>query len=148
MSALSKVGMSVFYLLVVRFGGCGSDGCLRSPPAVLDMGKTRLKLLVASGFCRLRHRCLPLRVATQMRNSGDGNQNSTPDRQSEKLTEIEEVECRRDHLQDDQRQNEPAYFAKPAIGIDPAENRRENGDEQIALTICRVGRIEPCQHYH
>jgi hypothetical protein len=27
MSALSKVGMSVFSLLVVRFGGCGSDGC-------------------------------------------------------------------------------------------------------------------------
>ena len=27
MSALSKVGMSVFPLLVVRFGGCGSDGC-------------------------------------------------------------------------------------------------------------------------
>src|SRR6202051_704707 len=27
MSALSKVGMSVFCLLVVRFGGCGSDGC-------------------------------------------------------------------------------------------------------------------------
>src|SRR5437588_7651543 len=27
MSALSKVEMSVFYLLVVRFGGCGSDGC-------------------------------------------------------------------------------------------------------------------------
>jgi hypothetical protein len=27
MSALSKVGMSVFALLVVRFGGCGSDGC-------------------------------------------------------------------------------------------------------------------------
>src|SRR5260370_38543822 len=27
MSALSKVGMSVFFLLVVRFGGCGSDGC-------------------------------------------------------------------------------------------------------------------------
>jgi hypothetical protein len=27
MSALSKVGMSVFLLLVVRFGGCGSDGC-------------------------------------------------------------------------------------------------------------------------
>jgi hypothetical protein len=26
MSALSKVGMSVFFLLVVRFGGCGSDG--------------------------------------------------------------------------------------------------------------------------
>src|SRR5882724_4271608 len=26
-SALSKVGMSVFSLLVVRFGGCGSDGC-------------------------------------------------------------------------------------------------------------------------
>jgi hypothetical protein len=25
-SALSKVGMSVFSLLVVRFGGCGSDG--------------------------------------------------------------------------------------------------------------------------
>src|SRR6267142_4424331 len=35
-SQLSKVGMSVFYLLVVRFGGCGSDGCLRSPPAVSD----------------------------------------------------------------------------------------------------------------
>src|ERR1700687_2344110 len=27
MSALSKVGMSVFFLLVERFGGCGSDGC-------------------------------------------------------------------------------------------------------------------------
>ena len=27
MPALSKVGMSVFSLLVVRFGGCGSDGC-------------------------------------------------------------------------------------------------------------------------
>jgi hypothetical protein len=27
MSALSKVGMSVFFLLVVRFGGCGSNGC-------------------------------------------------------------------------------------------------------------------------
>src|ERR1700720_1501563 len=27
MSALSKVGMSVFYLLVARFGGCASDGC-------------------------------------------------------------------------------------------------------------------------
>jgi hypothetical protein len=27
MSALSKVGMSVFYLLVVRFGGYGSDEC-------------------------------------------------------------------------------------------------------------------------
>jgi hypothetical protein len=26
MSALSKVGISVFYLVVVRFGGCGSDG--------------------------------------------------------------------------------------------------------------------------
>src|ERR1700738_1088131 len=27
MSALSKVGMSVFSLLVVRLGGCGSDEC-------------------------------------------------------------------------------------------------------------------------
>jgi hypothetical protein len=73
-----------------------------------------------------------------MRNSGDGNQDSTPDRQSEELAEIEEVECRRDHLQDDQRQDEPADFAKAAKGIYTAENRCENGDEQIALTICRV----------
>src|SRR6266566_8200211 len=91
---------------------------------------------------------LPLRLATQMRNSGDGNQDSTPDRQGEELAEIEEVECRRDHLQDDQRQDEPADFADAAKGIAPTENRCEDGDEQIALAICRIGRIEPCQHYH
>ena len=53
---------------------------------------------------RWRHRCLPLRFAAQMRNCGDGNQDATPDRQREELAEIEKVECRRDHLQDDQRE--------------------------------------------
>ena len=66
-------------------------------------GLTHVENCDPSGFCRLRHRCLPLRVATQMRNRGDGNQNATPDSQREELAEIEKVECRGDHLKDDQR---------------------------------------------
>src|SRR5262249_25315659 len=37
-------------------------------------------------------------------------------------------------------------LAKSAKGIDAAEHRRQDGDEQIALSIRRVGRIEPGQH--
>jgi len=76
---------------------------LRSPPAVSDWSCQCRELqsgLVLSG----KSSALPLRLATQMRNSGDGNQDSTPDRQGEELAEIEKVERRRDHLQDDQRE--------------------------------------------
>src|SRR5258706_5383599 len=63
MSALSKVGMSVLSLLVVRVGGCGSDGVLMSKrelsridvPARLDGG--RLTILASrrvSRFVNLR----------------------------------------------------------------------------------------------
>jgi hypothetical protein len=41
MSALSKVGMSVFSLLVVRFGGYGSDGCGADVSEVLEPGRRR-----------------------------------------------------------------------------------------------------------
>ena len=42
MSALSKVGMSVFYLLVVRFGGYGSDECGADEQARADDVLARL----------------------------------------------------------------------------------------------------------
>ena len=55
----------------------------------------------------------------------------------------DEITCRMISASD-----EPADFAEAAERIDAAEHRRENGDEQIALAICGVGRIEPRQHDH
>ena len=51
-----------------------------------------------------------------MRNRGDGNQDATPDSQREELAEIEKVECRRDHLKDDQGEQQTAAWVREMFG--------------------------------
>ena len=86
------------------------DGMCFERPAVLtrhqqfQIGLADVENRDPGRGCRWRHRCLPRRFAAHVRNRGDGYQDATPDSQSEELAEIEKVECRRDHLKDDQRE--------------------------------------------
>src|SRR3954470_22641412 len=76
----------------------------------------------------------------------DREEDATPERQRQELAEVEQDAGRRDQLEDHQRNHESAHLAEPTGGADAAQHTGEDRDEEIALAVSGVGRVEPRHH--
>src|SRR3954470_2302681 len=76
----------------------------------------------------------------------DREEDATPERQRQELAEVEQDAGRRDQLEDHQRDHQSSHLTEPTRRADAAQHAGENRDQEIALAIRRVGRVEPRHH--
>src|SRR5688500_17535415 len=90
---------------------------------VLPMSRTATLLIE----CRARSAEVPPVIKGE---DAGGDEQRAPDGDRQELAEAQEVEGRRDDLEDGERQDQPADLAEAAVGVGAAEHRGEDGDQQ------------------